>query len=795
MSSKAEEILIPPGSIINKKVYIFLYCLVKNIILNGKQKEKEKVLSQELQNMLDVINKEIKDKNNHINLEYSTQNFNNILNYIKSQNLILAGDILEGILISVFSLAFKTEKENAFGEYLYVDIEEKYKIEESKDLFQWFIKDEFKPKELQNLENLENLLKNKDKKEPEEPILYSILNEIFKVKLINVKEKNKNKNIDKYIYRRNFESEEIKDGNFNKNFQPEKFIKFFLISVYIYYQNKNSPLMKYIPKTTNDKNKKEENKDNIINEKEKKDEEKEKKDEEKEQKDKEEKKDEEEKKELADIPFDFNLGDAKLINTFANSVFSPVKIEPRISQITMSQNNFEESGLYELGKILLFNKNIKKCSFDSSWIESHYLDFLNLGLGIYDNYNLEDLNLAYNKMDKNSEMFLSKMISHLKGLKTINLSCNDIERGVASFFVMLKQLYRKGKTCLENLIINKCQLDNSSFYELGELLKCKYCGLKRLYLNSNIIPRQAHFLRKLKKNKILTEILLNKTNISDNNTNEIMRLISNTQLDTIYLYKNKINNFNDCLRIIGRTKLVKNIENEKEIEKDPSFLLNLDLSENPCLNLNTSKIAILKDLIIDTNLFCLDLSHILLGAKPKDLEENQDNSKYRTEVNSLRDYLNDKKEQYEQDFWDKKCLEYDKKEVEDYLENLEKYDEDIQTNLINQIDKEILESEDAKYPLFLREKIKDKLTTIVQYSGDQCIEFNEKIKQKLITREGKKIERKVGEKIAIQNSDKVDIEEYKKMEKFLLYNMQKQYYEKELKSKENIKLDRKLIII
>ena len=181
------------------------------------------------------------------------------------------------------------------------------------------------------------------------------------------------------------------------------------------------------------------------------------------------------------------------------------------------------------------------------------------------------------------------------------------------------------------MIINKFQLDNSSFYKLSELLKYKYCGLKRLYLKSNIISRQAHFLRKLKKNKILTEIMLNKTNINDNNTNEIMRLISNTQLDTIYLYKNKINNFNDCLRIIGRKKSVKNIEFEKDMEKDPLFLFNLDLSENPCLNLNISKIEILKRLIIDTNLFCLDLSHILLGAKPKDLEESQDNSKYRTE--------------------------------------------------------------------------------------------------------------------------------------------------------------------
>ena len=718
MSSEAEKILIPPGCIINKKIYIFLYCLVKNIILNRKQEEKI------VQN-LDAINKDIQDKNKQINLEYSIKNFKNILNYIKSQNLILAGDILEGILITVFSLAFKTEKENAFGEYLYADINGKYKIEESeKDLIQWFIKDEFKPSELKNLENL---LKNGEKS-----TLYSILNEIYKVKLINVKNKNKNKKIDKFIYRRNFESEEIKDGNFTKTFEPTKIIKFFLISVYIYYQNKNSPLMKYISEATNDKNIKEGNINNKSCEKEN------------DKKEDKEKEKEEEKKELANIPFDFNLGDANLLNRFANSVLSPVRIEPRISEITMTQNKFEERGLYELGKILLFNKNIKKCYFDSSLILSHYLDYLNLGLGVYDNYNLEDLNLAYNKMDKNSEIFLSKMISHLKGLKTINLSCNDIGIGLSSFFVMLKQLYRQGKTNLENLIINKCNLDNSSFYELGELIKCKYCGLKRLYLNTNIIPKQANFLRKLKKNKCLSEIMLNKTSINDDNTNEIMRLISNTQLENIYLYKNKISNFNDCLRIIGRTKLIKIIEDEKDVKKDTSFLFNLDLSDNPCLNLNTSKIDILRSLINDTNLFCLDLAHILLGAKPKDIPDSQENSKYRTEVNKLSEYLNKEKEEYEQNLWDKKCLKYDREDVlirleeweKEDLNSSEKYDEDTKVNLINNIDEKMLEDENAKYPLFLREKIKEILTKIVNYAGD-CDGFKETIKHKLILRNKK----------------------------------------------------------
>jgi hypothetical protein len=346
-------------------------------------------------------------------------------------------------------------------------------------------------------------------------------------------------------------------------------------------------------------------------------------------------------------------------------------------------------------------------------------------------------------------------------------------------------------------------LDKYSFYELGELLKCKYCGLKRLYLNTNIIPKQANFLRKLKKNKCLSEIMLNKTSINDDNTNEIMRLISNTQLETIYLYKNKISNFNDCLRIIGRTKLIKIIEDEKEVKKENSFLLNLDLSDNPCSNLNTSKIDILRSLINDTNLFCLDLAHILLGTKPKDLQDSQENSKYRTEVNKLSEDLNKEKEEYEQKLWDKKCLKYDREEVlirleewnKEDLNSSEKYDEDTRTYLINTIEPKILENENAKYPLYLREQIKETITRIVNYSGD-CDEIKEKIKQKLILRNKKKIERKQGTKIEIlKNTDTVNIEEYKKMEKFLLYNMQLKIYEKGLESKENIKLDRKLIII
>ena len=95
IKDKMKDALKKYASIINKKVYIFLYYLVKNIILEGKLNEK---VIQKLQENLEAINKEIKDNNKHIKLEYTVPNFNNILSYIKSQNQILAGDILEGIL-------------------------------------------------------------------------------------------------------------------------------------------------------------------------------------------------------------------------------------------------------------------------------------------------------------------------------------------------------------------------------------------------------------------------------------------------------------------------------------------------------------------------------------------------------------------------------------------------------------------------------------------------------------------------------------------------------------------------
>ena len=50
---------------------------------------------------------------------------------------------------------------------------------------------------------------------------------------------------------------------------------------------------------------------------------------------------------------------------------------------------------------------------------------------------------------------------------------NKLKNGISTFLIVLKNLYCKGETKLENLYLDECFLNDDFFYELGELLKCK----------------------------------------------------------------------------------------------------------------------------------------------------------------------------------------------------------------------------------------------------------------------------------------------------------------------------------
>ena len=209
------------------------------------------------------------------------------------------------------------------------------------------------------------------------------------------------------------------------------------------------------------------------------------------------------------------------------------------------------------------------------------------------------------------------IIIYLVRLKTLNLSDNDLKDGIASFFVTLKNLYRQKKSDLESLFLINCNLDHISFYEMGELLKSKYCKLKYLCLNLNLIPSDINFFKALKKNRSLKELYLYNCGIFSDNTDEIDRIISNTNIECLYIINNNIYDFNQFIRIIYRNSLIKN--NEQNIVNEIPCLYNLNMNNIYCSNKNNEKFKLINEgikntneinrIISNTNIECLYLSN------------------------------------------------------------------------------------------------------------------------------------------------------------------------------------------
>ena len=101
--------------LIDENLYRFLLALMKVIFIRNNKTIKTKKALEILDACIEKVNKEIigKEKNlEHLSLEYTPKNLRNIINFVKTQNSIFYSEILENILIIVFVILFKTEKEN-----------------------------------------------------------------------------------------------------------------------------------------------------------------------------------------------------------------------------------------------------------------------------------------------------------------------------------------------------------------------------------------------------------------------------------------------------------------------------------------------------------------------------------------------------------------------------------------------------------------------------------------------------------------------------------------------------------
>ena len=666
--------------LIDKNIYKFLLALMKVIFIKNNKTTKTNKAIKILSICIQKVNKEIIGEKNiidHLSLEYTHINLRNIINFVKTQNSIFYSEILENLLIIVFSMAFKTEKENIFGRYIYNNIE-KLKKSDNYILDDWFDQQKFNSQILEDVRGtsksyIKSLLENdpsNDKKiegytyDQKKIILFSFLKEIHDGKYCSsfpeekeflfedsseILESYSSISTDSPIFDNLYYNEDIG----SMNIIHINLARSLLISVYIYSQIKYSPLMEYIKESDNNK-------------------------------------------ELVVLPFAYDISESAIESEFSNIILAPVRIEPRIEEIKMNGIFMNVKICFEFSKALLFNQSLKKIDFHTTVMKSYYLNSIKK-FKLFNNNSVEELNISLNYLKEDSCQALEYIISHFKKLKKLNLSSNDLKQGISPLLITLKNLYRKGETNLENLYLNNCQLDDIAFYELGELLKSKYCKLKKLYLNRNNIPSNSSFLKKLKKNRSLTEIYLGQGNIGNSDNDDIMRVISNCHLDCLYLNNNNIFNFDQCLRILYRTKLVKSNKEEKDDSYDEPYLYNLDLSYHFCYAKNTTKLKMFEKGIKETQLYCLGFSQILLDLDP---DKCYYKWKYKNEVNNLVKYLQKEVEDYKKTCFNINVNEVNIKKINkiEYEEYFEKMEDEIN---------DIINSEQSKYQIFIKTKARN----------------------------------------------------------------------------------------
>lgn len=638
--------IIPPKTIFNRKIYLFLYSLLKSILIFDKEDRKKK------NEKLDEIIKIIKDKFNIIlKREYSKENFENIIKYIQTQNIKYPGEILEIILLKIFSSIMKVPQKETINKYIYYNLENLFSINEKPE--------EKKKEEINYLQNflsydkiLPEELKNKEIFFQTYKIIHNTFDYflclIYKLKIKTIKnnskklskqfndtsynlyinsfnkngkeEKNINKNniisfnliIDKII--------EYYKGNLKDNNNISNIISYFFFTLFFNYQIINSRLLKYEENNKNNK--------------------------------------------LSKVPYEYNIKGSSMKAYYAILLSSSMRQDNRIRSVVMIENDLMELGMVEFAKTIIFNPYIKSFNYSKNRLFTYYFYYFSKTCGIFENNTVEELNFYNNFLKDDVDDYLCDILQKFKNLKILNISNNKFCSGIAKFLNKLKLLYRKKKSNLESLNLNKCSLETSSIYELSECLKSKYCKLKNLYLNINYLNdyNSNILLNAIKKNSSLRKLYLSRNLIGNSSTDKISKIISRAHdsLEVLYLNQNEIRNNDNLLRIVFRTKVVYSKEEEKNkvfLDFTENLILkNLDLSKNAVNFRNKEQILLLKEIIKDTYLSCLDYSVILKDFDHHETFENEHYKEYNNEIETLKNNLHEIKNERN------KLFEY----IEDY---------------------------------------------------------------------------------------------------------------------------------
>lgn len=660
----------PPKAIINKEIYLFLFSLLKSIFIFDSENRKKKI------EKIDTISNKIKDIYKiELKREYSKKNFQNIIQFVKNQNLIYAGEILENIVLSIFTSIMSIPQNETINNYIYNNLlniysiknkDEKARNEEIDFIQNFIIYDNLYPEELKN----KNIFF-----QPYsiiQTILEYFLALIYKLRINSIK--NNKKNVKDQYHKISFNlynnsskySENKEEKNLTKNSIIEfennidkiidnykegsqitpntNIISYFFFTLFVNYQTINNRLMKFYI----------DNKD--INK-------------------------------FACVPYEYNIVGGSMKGFYAILISSPMRQDNRIKSISMTENDLGEIGMFELGKTIVFNPSIKTLNYSKNRLYSYYLHYFNKASKIFENNSIEEINIYNNFFKDDIDDYLCDILKKFKNLKILNLSSNKIGSGLAKFLSLLKLLYRQKKSKLVKLNINKTSLDSSSIYELCQLLKNKFCKLESLYLNINYINDYdaEPLLDAIKKNNSLKEVYLSRNFIGNSSTDKIGKVISrfHESLEVLYLNQNEIRNNENLLRIAARTKVIYSIEEDRnevilDLDSNP-ILKNLDLSKNGVNYKNEKQILILNQILKDTYLSCLDYSVTLTNFDNKNfICEN-----YKKEINVLKEKLSNIKDERNKLFEYLEEMKFIKRKYDDkfekYLENEDIIDILVQT--------------------------------------------------------------------------------------------------------------------
>ena len=354
-----------------------------------------------------------------------------------------------------------------------------------------------------------------------------------------------------------------------------------------------------------------------------------------------------------------------------------IKIFENIVKLDFSHNFFGKLGFYELSKILYYNRNIKIINLSFNEIDKNCLKYFVLGIEFFNNnieYELEDLDLFNNNIDEDSVKYINYLMNSFKKLKIINLNHNKLGKGLKSFFLNLKNLYKKNKNYnLEQLFLSENQADIYSILELANCIKLKYFKLKILVINNWNLNNFAgvKFFKNLKYNKQLEELYIYKSGINLSFLNSISNIIKYTNINILSLYKSNLSIMEMVIKIYGKIQLINVDEKNKSLIP---ILFNLDLSNSNIFYLSMEDLNVIKNIISHTNNIITDYYDIF-----KEIENeytNEDKKKLRKNLENEINNCKSKKKELEK----KNDSEEYKKLIDDKLDQLYSKLKDINKN-------------------------------------------------------------------------------------------------------------------